>query len=199
MVARASTTMRRKVGRVKPPARQPSRERVGWGRASWTRWSLRRAERDLRARRRRRLRSRRRVRRAGRPRGKARRRLGPGERRREGVAILGMGASLVSMTASYLHCTRKAPSSPSGSKRAEVELSGEEHQFVEGIVPGLPDWQFTFSIIDRHLIHRGTGERLYVSRPAEGNALEDRDFCDYLTNHRQPGPAEQRLGELLPD
>jgi hypothetical protein len=70
---------------------------------------------------------------------------------------------------------------------------------VEGIVPGLPDWQYTFTIIDSCLIHRGSGERLYVGRLAEGNALEDRHFYEYLDNHRQPGPAEQRLGELLPD
>src|SRR5215472_15815779 len=63
-VAGARTTKRRKVGRVKAPARESNRERAGVGRAWWARRSMRQAARASRACRRRRLRSRRRVRRA---------------------------------------------------------------------------------------------------------------------------------------
>jgi hypothetical protein len=77
-------------------------------------------------------------------------------------------------------------------------LKRKEHFFVEGFVPEMSDWQFVFTSTKRYLIHRGTGERLYVSLLADGDALEDQDFYDYLANHRQPGPAEQRLDELLP-
>src|SRR5947209_8691304 len=59
MVARARTTKRRKVGRVKPPARVSKRERAGSGTACTTRCSSRRAARALRFIRRRSLRSRR--------------------------------------------------------------------------------------------------------------------------------------------
>src|SRR5690348_4806403 len=110
MVARARTTKRRKVGRVKAPARESNRERAGAGRAWWARRSLRQAARALRACRRRRLRSRRRVRRAWLPRAEAGQPWRcPDGRRRDAVAILDIGASLVSMTAGYLHCTKNAP------------------------------------------------------------------------------------------
>src|SRR5262249_61988317 len=59
MEARARAMKRRKVGRVKAPARESKRERAGWGTAWWMCSSSRRAARALRAIRRRRLRSRR--------------------------------------------------------------------------------------------------------------------------------------------
>src|SRR5262249_18624956 len=107
-VARARTTKRRKVGRVKPPAKESSRERAGWGRAWWMCWSGRRAARAFRARRRRRLRSRRRDRPA-RPRGGG---AGAGGR----AAAWGSGytghRSLLDVDAGVLdlHGTKKAPS-----------------------------------------------------------------------------------------
>src|SRR3954449_7553835 len=96
-------------------------------------WSVRRAAPARRVWRRR-LRSRRRDRRVWRARGEDReRRGGEAARWREEVAILDMGASLVLMRASYLHCTKKAPSLRPHSRRAEVEL----RQPAGNSLPGL--------------------------------------------------------------
>src|SRR4051794_5186914 len=122
-VAKAKTRKRRKVGRVKAPARTSKRERAGWGSCWWICWSLRRAARAWRVWRRRRLRSRRRDRRVCRARGEGGWRWGGEAARWRGrLAILDMGASLMSMWAGYLHCTKKAPSLGPQSKRAKVEL-----------------------------------------------------------------------------
>src|SRR5262245_7592658 len=101
MAARPRTTKRRKVGRVKAPARESNSERAGWGTARWNERRMRRAARAFWwSERRRRLRSWRRTRWRG-----AGLVLGEEEvARRRPVVIVDMGASLVAAKAfSYLH------------------------------------------------------------------------------------------------
>src|SRR5262249_31301215 len=121
MEARARAMKRRKVGRVKAPARESKRERAGWGTAWWMCSSSRRAARALRAIRRRRLRSRR----VDWARRWRRGRLGcEAGRPQEEVAILDMGASLMSMRAATFIAPRRlllCQAAQSGQKSNSVD------------------------------------------------------------------------------
>lgn len=67
-----------------------------------------------------------------------------------------------------------------------------------GIVPGLPDWQYHLEGSDSHLIHRGTEEDLHIDTENGPTLITGREFIFYFRSNRQPGPAEQRLAQLFP-
>jgi hypothetical protein len=68
-----------------------------------------------------------------------------------------------------------------------------------GIIPGLPDWEYYLDGNDSHLTHRGTRERIHVDVLNGPELIPEHAFARHYSTHREPGPAERRLGELFPE
>jgi hypothetical protein len=82
--------------------------------------------------------------------------------------------------------------------RAKVSIQDVRDGVQEGVVPGLPDWQYYLDGNDSHLIHRGTGEDIHLDALNGPELIPEDWFIHHFMHHRQPGPSEQRLAQLFP-
>jgi hypothetical protein len=82
-----------------------------------------------------------------------------------------------------------------GLVRRALEAKGK---FYDGTVPDLPDWRYEVGWFRADLSHKGTGERLALNLDKSHRFIMEEEFGTYLLENREPGPAQQRLGELFP-
>src|SRR4051812_45747290 len=68
----------------------------------------------------------------------------------------------------------------------------------EGIVPGLPDWEYSLDGNDSHLTHRGTSEDIHIDALNGPGLIRGGCFVRHFVSHRDPGPAEEHLAQLFP-
>ncbi|HQU47459.1 MAG TPA: hypothetical protein PK867_31940, partial [Pirellulales bacterium] len=78
-------------------------------------------------------------------------------------------------------------------------LGQPEEISQQGIVPGMPEWEYRFHGRGCSLTHRITGESIDVDfYDEEGEWFDGWFYCRYLKKARQLTPPEQRLIELHP-
>jgi hypothetical protein len=70
--------------------------------------------------------------------------------------------------------------------------------FREGILPGLPDWEYLLDGIFSFMAHRRHGERISIDATRTKEDINGMDFHEWMDSCREPGPAARRLRELFP-